>query len=208
MASCGGYNLGRTSYADYCPPKSSRNVSQFFTPTNEPKDANKAQHCVKTVVIDSRDRNPNSPGAFDFIIDVERDLGITPYEMVHSVELKMLAFPKVANEHYIVLDIAELNGQFDSTDNPCDAKFCVLFFDGYDSADQSKGMQPGDIKVIKSGDIVTRAVTFSPPIPRLSRLTVKVLKHGGSIVDPVADTGGVDTFSMILQVDTQSRSIH
>jgi len=207
MASC-GYSLGRNSYADYCPPQQSRNVSQFYTPGDDPKDANKPRHCVKTLVIDSRDRSPTSPSPFNFMIDIERDLSISPYEMVHSVELKMLAFPKVTGEHYVVLDIAELNGQFDSTDNPCDARFCVLYFDGIDSADQTKGMQAGDIKVIKSGDIVTRSVTFSPAIPRLSRLTIKVLKHGGSVVDPSVDTGGIDYFSMILQIDTQSRSIH
>ena len=202
------YDLNPNPFMPYCPPSDSRNLSQFYSPDKDATDASKPQHFVKTLFIDSRNRNVDARGPFDFIVNLEADVGISPYQLVHSVDLKMIAMPKIANEHYFVLDIAELNGQYDSNDNPTDAKFCTCFFDGIASADGTTGMQPGDIKVIKSADVVTRTVVFNPPTQRLGRLSIRVLKHGGAVVDPTVDTGGVDYFSMILQVDLQTRTIH
>lgn len=192
----------------------SRNVSQFIPPADNPADMPKVRHSVKNLFIDSRDRDKtldHVDGPFAFIVYVDdphrRSLGIAPYEMVHSVELKALNMPKIANEHYVILDIAELNGQIDTSDVGSNGKWAVAFFDGYDSANAGHGMQPGDVKCIKGQDITTRLVEFSPPIPRLSRLTIKVRKYGGAIVQP-ADVGGVDYCTMLLQFNVQTRSIH
>jgi hypothetical protein len=209
-------NRHHDQYAAACvePEGWSRNVSQFIPPGKDPKDMPKIRHSVKSLFIDSRDRDrtlDTADGPFSFIIYVDdsnrKSLGIAPYEMVHSVELKALNMPKIAGEHYVILDIAELSGQIDSSDVGSNGKTCVAFFDGYDSVTVGRGMEPGSIKTIKGQDVTTRLVEFNPPIPRLNRLTIKLRKYGGAIVQP-SDVGGVDYCTMLLQFDVQNRSIH
>jgi len=192
----------------------SRNVSQFIPPKTEPTDRPRIQHTVKNLFIDSRDRDPQYDGIegpFSFTMYVDdpnrKSLGLAPYELVHSVELKALNMPKIKNEHYVIIDIAELSGQIDSSDPGSDGKYAVAFFDGFDSVRPGFGMQPGDVKCIKGSDVTSRLVQFNPPIPRLNRLTFKLRKHGGEIVQP-SDTGGVDYCTMMLQFDVQTRTIH
>lgn len=192
---------------------SSRNAAQFIPPHDQPGKMPTVRHTTKMLMIDSRDRdrrNDNANGPFSFTIYLDdpnrKSVGISAYELVHSVELKAFNMPKVDKESYVVVDIDQLAGQIDSTDDGSDGKFTVAFFDGIDSVAGS-GMKPGDIKCIKGNDVYTRKVAFDPPISKLNRLTVHIRKHGGDIVKPT-DCGGVDYCSMLLEVDMQSRSVH
>lgn len=106
--------------------------------------------------------------------------------------------PKINNEMYGIVDIEELNDSLlDGTNNATNRSFAVGFFD-------SSLLNPGDIKVIR--DFYSQKVVFNPPLQKLDRLTIKVLKQDGSIVT-TADTGNVSTLSMLLEVETTGRRI-
>lgn len=191
----------------------SQNRAQFIPPGTEPKDRPRVQHATKMLLIDSRDRDlrydgPEGPFSFTIWLDDpnRKSVGVSAYELVHSVELKAFSMPKVSGEAYVVLDIEELAGQMDSTDVASHGKFTVAYYDGIESV-SGRGMQPGDFKVIKGSDIYNRIVTFDPPIIKLAKLKVKIRKHGGAVVQP-SDCGGVNHCSFLLQIDVQTRSIH
>ena len=150
---------------------------------------------TRRLLVDYRDREGGAP--FDFVVHFGKN-GVTSYEHVTSVEMKMLALPKINNEMYAIIDIKELNDSLlDGTNNAANRSFAVGFFD-------SSLLTAGDIKV--SRDFYSQKVIFNPPLQKLDRLTVKVLKQDGSTVT-TADTGGVASMSMLLEVETSGRRI-
>lgn len=149
----------------------------------------------RRLLVDYRDRDRG--GAFDFSVKFGNS-GVTAYEHVRSVEMKMIALPKVQGETYAVIDIDELNDSLlDGTNNATNRSFCVSFFD-------TSMLNPGDIKVSK--DFYAQKVIFNPPLQKLDRLTIKVLKQDGNVVT-VGETGNVSSMVMLLEVETAGRRL-
>lgn len=152
---------------------------------------------VKRLHIDNRDRS--SGDAFDFEVLFgnafrENVPGVVEYRNVVAVELKLLSFPKVVNEPYVVMDVAELNNtNLDTTNKSGTQNFAVCFFDAKDT---------GEVSPLEH--LFTQKVIFNPPLSRLDRLTIKFKKQDGSIVTPT-DTGGKSTMSMMMEVSTMCR---
>lgn len=147
----------------------------------------------RRLLVDYRDRERGGP--FDFVIQFGKN-GVTAYEQVKSVEMKMLALPKIQNEMYAIVDIEELNDSLlDGSNNAANRSFAVGFFD-------SSTLNTGDIKVCK--DFHSQKVIFNPPLQKLDRLTIKVLKRDGNVVT-TGETANVDAMSMLLEIETASR---
>ena len=147
------------------------------------------------LLVDNRDRpDPANVHPFDFVLSLTA-AGVDRYENVVSVELKGLAFPKVAGEPYVILDVAELNNtNLDATNDAAHRTFGVAYFD-------SELLTPGQIRAVKGYDFYQREATFNPPLARLDRLSVRFLRHSGNVVS-LADTAGVSHASMLLEVTT------
>lgn len=185
--------------------KKSKNPPHPFAP-HDFRDPAKTQKDFETrkhiLFVDNRDR-PGAPGSspFSFTMPLTET-----YENVVSVELRSLVFPKVADEMYVVVDIHELDGVMDSTDNANHRKFAVAFFDGIDATDPSKRMRPGDRKAIKGVDFYQKVKLFNPPMAKLARLTVDFRTYGGRSVT-AADTGDVVDASFILEITTANKNV-
>lgn len=147
----------------------------------------------RRLLVDYRDRESGDP--FNYMVRFGNN-GVTAYEHVRSVEMKMLAIPKISNEMYAVVDIEELNDSLlDGTNNATNRSFCVGFFD-------STLLNAGDIKVSK--DFYSQKVVFNPPLQKLDRLTIKVLKQDGNIVS-TSETSNVSDMTMLLEIETNAR---
>lgn len=167
----------------------------YFSTVYDGRQNPKMPTVTRRLLVDYRDRE--SGGPFNFVVQFGKN-GVTSYEHVKSVEMKMLAMPKVQNEMYAILDIEELNDSLlDGTNNASNRSFAVGFFD-------SSLLNPGDIKVSK--DFYSQKVIFNPPLQKLDRLTIKVLKQDGSLVT-TADTNNAVALSMLLEVETAGRRV-
>ena len=150
---------------------------------------------ARRLLVDYRDRERGGP--FDFVIRFGNN-GVTAYEHVKSVEMKMLALPKITDEMYAIIDIEELNDSLlDGSNNATNRSFAVGFFD-------SSVLNPGDIKVCK--DFYSQKVIFNPPLQKLDRLSIKVMKQNGNVVT-TAETGNVASMAMLLEIETTGRRL-
>lgn len=152
------------------------------------------------IFIDNQDVTNiiTSPFSFKvYISDPFRDtsIGSFPLQRVESVELKSLAFPKVADEDYIIVDIEQLaDDRMISTNPTANRAFAVMYFDSSDLA-------PGIIKPMRGLDHWQKDLAFNPPLPVVNTLTIAFRKRNGSVV-AAADTSGVTRCSMMLEVIT------
>lgn len=153
---------------------------------------------TRRLLVDNRDRSSGT--AFDFQVLFgnayrANSSGVSEYINVSAVEMKLVAFPKVADEAYVILDIRELNdSNLDATNNAGTKSFVVAFFDTSTLAD-------GDVKPIR--DFYSQRVTFDPPLSKLDRLSVRCLKRDGTVVAS-GETGGKENVSMLLEVETMT----
>jgi hypothetical protein len=153
---------------------------------------------VRRLFIDNRDRYgfPAAP-AFDFKVffgnDPGRSVGIAGYENVTSVELKAIALPKVANERYVVMSVAELNDNvLDATTSAVHDSFAIVYFD-------SDTLATGAVKPLKGADFYQKQFVYRPPLARLNSMSIRFLKHDGNVVT-TADTNGEAHVSMLFEV--------
>lgn len=180
-------------YADY-KRSSSDAIPYFSSGYNEPI-APAFKPIKRRLLVDYRDRDSGSP--FDFTVKLGAS-GVEPYQHVTSVELKLLALPKIASESYAIIDIKELNDSLlDATNNAANRSFAVGFFD-------SSILSAGDIKPIK--DFYSQKIIFNPPLQTLDRLSVRVLKQNGNVVS-TSETANVSDVSMLLEVETNARRV-
>ena len=143
---------------------------------------------TRRLFLDSRDATTYSP--FEFTFDIGQDIERGRYRKISSVELKAAAVPKVTDEMYVVLDIAELRDS--NIDSSCDALndgFALVFFD-------NSTLNPGDVKL--SDKIFSQKAIFNPP-KSVDKLTVRVLKHDGNVVT-TAETGNIENVSLLLSL--------
>jgi hypothetical protein len=147
-----------------------------------------ADASTRRLFLDSRDASTYAP--FEFSFKLGADMTRQPYDNISSIELKAATIPKVAGENYVILDIAELRDS--NIDSSCPALhdgFAVCYFD-------NSGLSPGDVKV--SDKIFCQKALFNPP-KSLDKLTVRLLKHDGTVVS-TSETGGVEDVSILLSL--------
>lgn len=156
---------------------------------------------TKRLFIDSRDRFGYPASApFDFKVyfgnDPERSVGIAGYENVMAVELKAVALPKVANERYVVMSVAELNdNMLEASSSAINDTFAIIYFD-------SDALATGTVKPLKGVDFYQKVLQFKPPLAKLNSLSIKFLKHDGNVVT-TADTNGETHVSLLFEVTSK-----
>jgi hypothetical protein len=161
---------------------------------------------VKRLFIDNRDRHdPGNTSPFNFQVffgnDPARSVGIAAYDNVASVELKAVAFPKIEGERYVIISIAELNdNMLDACSDGAHDAFAIVYFD-------SDSLTAGVVKPLKGTDFYQKQLFFNPTIPRLKSLSIKFLKHDGSVVT-LADTGNESHVSLLLEISTKVNRIY
>jgi hypothetical protein len=163
------------------------NIQQPMETNNEIK---------RTLFIDSRDMI-NSPGyksPFDFIVRLEdrtttqndnvtvhQGIGIDPYKHISKMQLKMVGIPKMDNrEHYVILDIPEINDHLDSTDRGSHRASAII---NYDSNSTDAGTVNPTFENFE--------FSFTAPMQVLSQMNIRLLKHGGDVISH-ADFGSID----------------
>lgn len=140
------------------------------------------------------------PGGSPFQLTVYLDdpfkgIGGTELHRVETIELKSLAFPKIANETYVIMDIEQLrDDRLISTNTTVVHGFAVMYFD-------ASTLPTGDIKPMKGMDFWQRDIVFRPIVPKLTTLSVTFKKPDGNIVS-AADTGNVRECSFMLEITT------
>jgi len=170
-----------------------QDVDPYFSARFKVKDHETTSY-TRRLLVDNRDRVSGTP--FDFEVRFGNPFvnaaGVTEYEGVKSVNIKMAALPKVADEPYVVLDIEKLNDSaLDATDNTANRAFAVAYF-------VTSLVNASDIKPSK--DFYSQKVVFQPPLSKLDRLRVWVRKANGDLVS-LTDTNTVDHVSMLLQLE-------
>jgi hypothetical protein len=121
-------------------------------------------------------------------------MGIAPFERVHTVELKALAFPKISDD-FVIMDVAEINDdRLHSPNQTANRSFAVVYFD-------STATALGDIKPVKVYDFYQRDITFNPPIPKLTKLTVSFRKRDNAVIT-ASEAGNVNHCSFMLEIST------
>lgn len=156
---------------------------------------------TKRLFIDSRDRYGYPTSApFDFQVyfgnDPDRSVGIAGYDNVTSVELKAIALPKVANERYVVMSVAELNdNMLEASSSAIHDTFAIVYFD-------SDALATGTVKPLKGVDFYQKVLQFKPPLAKLNRMSIKFLKHDGNVVT-TADTNNETHVSLLFEITSK-----
>lgn len=170
-----------------------RSQEPYFSVNNRPAELPKTTEIKSRLLVDNRDRSSGTE--FDFEVrfgNAYRDAaGVDEYEHVTSVELKMLALPKVTDEIYSIISITQINDTtLGATNNAGTKSFCIAFFD-------TSLLAPGSTKPLK--DFFSQRVVFNPPLRTLDRLNVSVLKRDGNLVT-TSDTAGEGKVAMLFEI--------
>ena len=162
-----------------------------------PKDA--ASRVVRNrLFIDNRDRfDAANTSPFDFRVSASNN-GTTRFENVISVELKALAFPKIANENYVVIDSFEIGDHIEGTNRAADRAYNVAFFD-------ADTLTTGSVKTMRSKDMAfDNEKVFNPPLAQLDRLSFTFKKYDGNVVQ-LTDVANNANVSLCLDIVTGMR---
>jgi hypothetical protein len=147
--------------------------------------------------VDSRDCVANL-SVFKFTVYLsdpfrETSIGASQFKRVKSVELKGLAFPKIADD-YVIMDVQELNDDtLLGSNSASNQSFAVVYFD----SDVVQAV--GEIRPVKGYDYYQKAVAFNPVLPSLSKLSVTFKKRDGTTIT-TSDTGNVNHCSFMLEI--------
>jgi hypothetical protein len=184
-------------YAVYLPPKdSARGYESLRQPVIRKDVLGGLPKHTRRLLVDSRDRESGTDFSYQVVFGNgyrANSVGVSEYLNVSSVEMKLLAFPKITNESYVVVDIRELNdSNLDATNNTATRAYAVGFFD-------TSQLAPGDVKPIR--DFYSQKVVFDPPLNKLDKLNVRFLKRDGNVVT-VGETGGVGNNAILFEVVT------
>lgn len=178
-------------------------VPYFSSGVTIPAPNSRAQQAVThRLFVDNRDRHgypATSPFDFQLYLgnDPRANAGVQGYENVTTVELKAVALPKVADERYVIMSVDELNdNMLESTTPAAQNAFAIVYFD-------SDSLAAGVVKPLKGTDFYQKQLVFKPPLARLNRLSIRFLKHDGSVIT-AADTGGENHVSILFEVTTRS----
>lgn len=175
------------NYTPYITQNNKYESLSVLQPCEQKRENSSARNCVEKdnfLMIDSQYRTYGSNidyictfnGAADYDSN-NQNISISggPFKNVVSIELRGASLPNIPNEHYIVLDIKELNGRMNSNAPYADQSFCILYFDHIDTTTY--------IKPIKGNEMDNKIVYFDPPLASLSRLTVKFISPNSTPID-------------------------
>jgi hypothetical protein len=136
--------------------------------------------------VDSRDIEKSDDFQYSIIIS-------DPYKNVHSIELKGISFPKIADENYVILEIDECKDRLDSIDGSVvQRSFCVCYFDL---------LNTGDIRPLRGSDFDRKLYVFNPVVSKLGKLNIRFRKHDGSIVSS-SDVNGIVKHTLLFEITT------
>lgn len=145
---------------------------------------------TRRLLVDSRDATTTT-APFDFTVSVNNDLSRGTYKNIESVELKLAAIPKVADENYVALDIEQLrDSNLDGSNQATHDAFAVTFFD-------NSSLSAGDYKPIDK--IFHQKAVFAPPIASLDKLHITVRKQDGNVVQ-TSETGNTEQVQLLMDV--------
>lgn len=143
-------------------------------------NASERREIKRLLFIDSRDgyTNDGVHNPFNFTVYLEdksfhRGVGIQPYRNITKMELKQVCIPKMNNvEHYVIVDIPEINDFIDSTDEGSHRSSAIVYYDS--------STQVTDKTIPAQSENVNFA--FNPGITVLPQFTIKLKKYGGDIL--------------------------
>ena len=118
--------------------------------------------------VDSRDFPELTNSSYNIIFG--KDIPIQDYNNVVKLELKAFMSDKPDNEDYVLFKIKNVDGKVDTTTGVVDA-CTVCYFD------------PTTVGVKKPIYFGGTEFEFNPPIAKLSKLQIDVVKHDGSFCD-------------------------
>ncbi len=146
---------------------------------------------VHHIFVDNRDRAANSGGPFDFHIDLQ-DIGMAALRHVTSIKVRCWSIPKCADEDYVTVYMGRGGMDISSTDQASSYPTLVLFYD-------SQLLPTGTAKPMRDRP----TVRFDPP-SSMSRLSIKICKHGGATLAP-EDTNDNAKCAFLLSVTTREQ---
>ena len=141
--------------------------------------------------IDSRDFPDLFESKYEIIfgIDEQGSIPIQDYNNVIKLELKAFVSDKPVNEDYVFFKIKNVDGKVDSTTYIQDASTVCYF-------------EPNEKKPVYFGGNVFE---FNPPIAKLSKLNIDIVKRDGTYCDiniavPDPDSEEVSSQSFLLKI--------
>jgi hypothetical protein len=146
------------------------------------------------LLVDNRDRfDAANTSPFDFRIDF-RDTGIERLENVTSVELTSLTVPQVDTDPYVILDSFELGEHMLSSSSSAHQTYNVGIFRG--------DLKAGNVVTLRQTDMAFPSLKlFTPPLSQLDRISLKLKKYSGSIVQ-AANTLNTNTVIACFEITT------
>lgn len=131
------------------------------------------------LLIDNRARSPGSaPFEYDVAFGNEGPgaIGFSTLSNVKSVEIKHVIMARPQTTNYVIFDIEELNGHLISLDNSTTGLFGVGAFDHATCWDKDS------VRVLKGDLINPSKIAFDPPLARLNKLRIRIVKFGGVVL--------------------------
>jgi len=143
------------------------------------------------IFIDSRFTTGNP---YEYTIDFATMSG--SYRNVTKIELLALSFPKIADEHYVIMSMDQCDDHVDSNNPQVHRKSCVVYFD-------NSTLSTGVIKTVYPIAGNGRVFMQSPPLAQLSKLKVSFTKGtpDNNVITLLGD--GLDNHSFLIQLTTQ-----
>lgn len=136
--------------------------------------------------VDSRDIEKTHPFDYTIVID-------TPFKNVHSIELKGISFPKIQNEHYVILDIDECKDRLVSIDGSASHRsFAIMYFDKSDT---------GGVIPLRGTDFDRKLYVFKPELAKMGKLHIRFKTYSGKVVQP-GDVNGVVDHTLLFELTT------
>lgn len=140
-----------------------------------------------TLIIDSRFSESSSN--VDFYVTFNQAKGThtggyptQTFKNVTSVEMSAMSLPttyaNTSNEHYVIVDIEELNNRLHSNTPYVNQAFAIIYTEKDTNSHH---------KFVKGHDFEEKVKVFDPPLSTLSRLSIKLRNAStGALID---DTG-------------------
>jgi hypothetical protein len=124
------------------------------------------------------------------------------FKNVSEISILAFAMPKVANEHYVYVDLgSQLNNTIYGSDEGITDQIAGVFF--FDSG----ALATGTVKPQKGSDFTPKKVVFEPFVTEIDRIPIRILKHGGEAVSAMDVAPGQAEFSMLISITTNSRPL-
>lgn len=174
----------------FCEVPPTRHGNHFSNVYYPPPEGQNSTHVKNVFFVDSRDIQ-----AKDKISDFEYSIVFdTTFKNVHSIELKGISFPKIANENYVILDIDECKDRLGSIGgSAADRTFSIVYFDN---------VSTGVIRPMRGADFDQKKYKFNPVASKLGKIQIKFKKQDGSVVTQ-NDVNNVTNHTLLFEIVTK-----